>query len=237
MKKILRYLFCILVIIVLFLGAFLFYERHVISKSVIDNEGEYVVLLHGLGRTSLSMQKLALSLSKEGYRVINIGYPSKSDTIENLVKNNLIKELDKKYIDKDKKINFVTHSMGGIMVRYYLSANKVENLHRVVMLAPPNKGSEAANKWSKNRFINFFMGPALKELTTDENSFVNKLLLPNYEVGIIAGKYDEKISLERTMLENMNDFLVVEQEHTWIMKDHKVIIAVKDFLREGRFKF
>ncbi|MBP6859261.1 MAG: alpha/beta fold hydrolase [Candidatus Magasanikbacteria bacterium] len=235
MKKILRYLFYIIVITVLFLGVFLFYETHAVSKSLTDNKGEYVVLLHGLGRTSFSMQKLATSLSRKGYRVINFNYASRSDTIENLVKKDLINELDKKYTDKDRKINFVTHSMGGVMVRYYLATNEVENLHRVVMLAPPNKGSETADKWANNRFVNFFMGPALRELTTNENSFVNKLPLPNYDVGIIAGKYDEKVSQERTALENMKDFLVVEREHTWIMNGDEVISAITKFLNIGQF--
>jgi triacylglycerol lipase len=235
MKKLLQYLLCIIIFAVLIFGAIVLYERHLVDKSITDNTGEYVVLLHGLGRTSLSMQKLAVSLSKNGYRVINISYPSRSDTIENLVKNNLAIELDKKYIDKNKKINFVTHSMGAVMVRYYLATHKVENLHRVVMLSPPNRGGEAADRWVNNRIVNFLMGPALAEMTTDQFSFVNQLPAPNYEVGIIAGKYDKKVLLERAKLEGMKDFLVVEQGHTWIMRDSAVAAAIVKFLNNGHF--
>lgn len=235
MKKLLQYLLYIIIFAVLIFGATILYERHIVAKSVADNEGEYVVLLHGLGRTSLSMQKLAVSLSKNGYRVINISYPSRSGTIENLVKNNIAVELDKKYIDKNKKINFVTHSMGAVMVRYYLATHKAENLHRVVMLAPPNGGGEAADRWVNNRIVNFLMGPALAEMTTDQFSFVNKLPAPNYEVGIIAGKYDKKVLLERTKLDGMKDFLAVEQGHTWIMRDSAVAAAVVSFLNNGHF--
>lgn len=235
MKKLLQYLLCIIILAILVFGTIIFYERHIVARSVIENEGEYVVLLHGLGRTSLSMQKLAVSLSKNGYRVINISYPSRSDTVENLVKNNLAIELDKKYIDKNKKINFVTHSMGAAMIRYYLATYTVENLNRVVMLAPPNSGGEAADRWVNNRIVNFLMGPALAEMTTDQFSFVNKLPAPNYEVGIIAGKYDKKVSLERTKLEGMKDFLAVERGHTWIMRDSAVAAAVVKFLNNGHF--
>lgn len=235
MKKLLQYLLCIIILAILVFGTIIFYERHIVARSVIENEGEYVVLLHGLGRTSLSMQKLAVSLSKNGYRVINISYPSRSDTVENLVKNNLAIELDKKYIDKNKKINFVTHSMGAAMIRYYLVTYTVENLNRVVMLAPPNSGGEAADRWVNNRIVNFLMGPALAEMTTDQFSFVNKLPAPNYEVGIIAGKYDKKVSLERAKLEGMKDFLAVERGHTWIMRDSAVAAAVVKFLNNGHF--
>ncbi len=235
MKNILRYLLFIIITGFLFLGTVLFYEKYTISKSITRNDGEYVVILHGLGRTSFSMQKLAKALANNGYRVININYPAKSDTIENLVTIYLTDELDKKYTDKNIKINFVTHSMGGILVRHYLANTEVKNLHRVVMLAPPNKGSEAADKWQTSSIVNFIMGPALKELTTDQNSFVNTLPLPDYEVGIIAAKYDEKISTERVMLDTVSDFLVVEREHTWIMNGDEVIGAVIKFLKEGKF--
>lgn len=233
MKNILQYLLFIIITGFLFLGTVLFYEKYTISKSITRNDGEYVVLLHGLGRTSFSMQKLAKTLANNGYRVININYPSKSDTVENLVTIYLTDELAKKYTDKNIKINFVTHSMGGILVRHYLANTEVKNLHRVVMLAPPNKGSEAADKWQTSSIVNFIMGPALKELTTDQNSFVNTL--PDYEVGIIAAKYDEKISTEKVMLNTMSDFLVVEREHTWIMNGDEVISAVIKFLKEGKF--
>ena len=38
---------------------------------------EYVVLLHGLARTSSSMNALETFLSEQGYEVLNIDYPSR----------------------------------------------------------------------------------------------------------------------------------------------------------------
>ena len=225
----------VVVVSALSVGAYFFYNKNIIEKSVINNDGEYVVLLHGLGRTSFSMNKLGKQLAVNGYRVINIDYPSKSDSVENLVENFFKKELAEKYIDQDEKINFVTHSMGGIMVRYFLSNNDLENVGRVVMLAPPNKGSESADFWSNNKIGGYVMGPALDDLTTDENSFVNMLLELDCEVGVVAGEYDGKVDVERTKLDEMTDFCVVPNFHTWIMNDDKVIDVIINFLSKGKF--
>ena len=167
--------------------------------------------------------------------MINIHYPTRSDTVENLTEKYLKPELAEKCTDETKKINFVTHSIGGIMVRYFLSKNEPANLGKVVMLAPPNQGSKAADKWSKNKFMKAVMGPAMNEMTTKEDSLVNTLPSPWYEVGVIAGEYDEKASVEKTRLKGMKDFLIVPTEHTYIMNNDEVIDAVIRFLKEGNF--
>ena len=229
------------ILIVIFLGIVLgwagfgLYGRGVIKKSVIKNDGEYVVLLHGLGRTSFSMQKIGVQLVGEGYKVVNIGYPSRSDIIENLVDNNLKNEILEKCTDKDRKINFVTHSMGGIMARYLLANNYIENINKVVMLAPPNKGSKVADKWSGNKMVNYVIGPSLKELTTNKNSFVNNIKSLDCKIGIIAGEYDGKVSIENAKLDEMSDFVTFPKIHTWIMNSNEVIKAVINFLAKGEF--
>lgn len=235
MKIILRILLTAVLTCAVFAGVYYIYNKNILEKSVTRNDGDYVVLLHGLGRTSFSMQKLGLRLEKEGYRVINMGYPSTSDNVEKLADSYLKKALEEKYADRTKKIHFVTHSMGGIVVRYYLVDNRLENLGRVVMLAPPNHGGEAADQWSPIKITNAILGPALKELTTNTESFVNSLPAPYYDVGIIAGKYDGKVSVEKTKLVNMTDFVVVPHGHTWIMNDDQVIEFVMHFLSSGKF--
>ena len=199
------------------------------------NTKDYVVLLHGFWRTSKSMKKLEKVLSKEGYIVINLDYPSRKEKIENLSNNYLKKVLLDKCTDKNKKIHFVTHSMGGIIVRYFLTKNKLKNIGRVVMLAPPNKGSKLADFLTKSSLMNYTLGPALKQLKTDKKSLPQKIPLPKYEVGIIASKYDEKVSVENTKLKNMKDFLLVPSTHTYIMNSGKVVKAIQSFLKKGKF--
>lgn len=235
MKKVFMVIAALLVINILSFGIYFLYNNYVITKSL-SNDGEYVVLLHGLGRTSLSMQRMGVHLADEGYRVVNINYPGRTDSIENLVEKYVKPELEENYTDRNKKINFVTHSMGGIMARYFLAHNELEGMHRLVMLAPPNKGSNTADKWLGSKLIARIMGPALEELSTDGESLVNTLPIPAYEVGVIAGEYDEKVSLERTQLDTATAFLIVPKEHTWIMNAPEVLDAVVLFLRDGKFK-
>ena len=215
--------------------AYFFYFKFTIDASRAHNEGDYVVLLHGLGRTSLSMQKIGRHLAKEGYKVINVNYPSRHDTVENLSLY-LNRQIETKYTDRTKKINFVTHSMGGIVVRHYLANNELENIGRVVMIAPPNQGSDTADRLSQYKVVNYVMGPALIELRTDADSLANSIPLPQVQYGVIAGEYDEKVAVERTKLSNMTDFIIVPKEHTWIAYTDQVVDLVIKFLRTGAFE-
>lgn len=196
---------------------------------------DYVILIHGLDRTAKSMRKIEKFLAKKGYNTINLDYPSTKDTIQNLTNNYLKKVIKEKCTDKNKKIHFVAHSMGGIMVRYFLATNKLKNLGRIVMLAPPNKGAKHADLYSRFKIANLLLGPALKQMTTSKKSLPNTLPKPDYEVGIIAAKYDGKVSIEQTKLPKMKDFLVVPSAHTFIMQSNKAIKAIDNFIKKGRF--
>lgn len=205
------------------------------KEKYMTNKKDYVVLLHGFWRTAKSMRKIEKVLTKKGYSVINVDYPSRREKIENLSNNYLKKCIEKQCTDKYKKIHFVTHSMGGIIVRYFLSKHKLTNIGKVIMIAPPNKGSKLADYLSTFSMLSTILGPALKQLRTAKNSLPNKIAPPEYPVGIIAGKYDEKVHVESAKLKNMRDFILVPSTHTYIMDSDRVIKAVQRFLEEGKF--
>lgn len=197
---------------------------------------EYVILLHGLCRTSRSMARLGQVLSKAGYEIYNKSYPSRKMKIE---------DLSEKYVGAAvkycrergaKTIHFVTHSMGGILVRDYLSRHQVENLGRVVMLAPPNQGSKLVDYWRKFRFFYWINGPAGGELGTEAVSTPNRLGPVSYPVGVIAGQRDGKVSVEGTKVSGMTDHVVIEARHTFIMNHSEVVSQILNFLKEGIFK-
>lgn len=200
-----------------------------------NHKKAYVVLLHGLARTSRSMVKIEKVLKDNGYKVINLNYPSRKDKIENLANIYLKKALKEQCPDRSMQIHFVTHSLGGIVVRYFLANNKLKNLGRVIMIAPPNKGAKLADFLSRFSVANEFFGPTLKQLRTGAKSLPNRIPPPKYEVGIIAGRYDMKVPANYAKLKNTKGFLLVPSAHTFITRAGKVIEGILKFLESGKF--
>lgn len=206
------------------------------------------VLLHGLARSDSSMEKLAESLRKENFQTVNVDYPSRDYPIEVLAEATIAPALEQ--CSDDEGINFVTHSLGGILVRQYLSNHEIPNLERVVMLGPPNQGSEVVDKMKKIPGFNFINGQAGMQLGTGELSVPNKLGKAKFDVGIIAGTRsinwilswiipstdDGKVSVERTKLEGMNDHIEMNVTHPFMMKNDEVIAQVVHYLKKGTFK-
>lgn len=209
---------------------------------------EAVILLHGLGRSSSSMNKMETSLCDSGYLVVNIDYRSTETSIADIA-DSLVLPLVDSLDAVVEKIHFVTHSMGGIIVRHLFAQHHIEKAGRIVMLGPPNQGSEVADFLTKIK-IGAVLGKNLKMLRTDSASLVNLLPAPDCDFGIIAGnrsinwinsllikgKDDGKVSVERTRLEGMKGHIVMPVTHTFMMQNRKVIAQVQHFIKHGRFE-
>lgn len=210
---------------------------------------ECVVLLHGLARTSQSMSTLEGALLEQNFTVANVDYPSRTNRIEVLAPNVIAEGIERCTAQSSERVHFVTHSMGGILVRYYLENNAIHNLGHVVMLAPPNQGSEVVDRLSDVPGFALINGPAGLQLGTDSSSIPSKLGPVEYSLGIVAGKKtfnpilsqflpnpdDGKVSVESTKVEGMADFLLVDVSHPFIMADETVIGHVITFLKVGAF--
>lgn len=211
--------------------------------------GEMVALLHGRGRTSVSMKGLEWYLARRGYRVVNITYPSLSHSIEELADQHLDRELKEEIGDRSAAVHFVTHSLGGIVLRQYLSNHSLTNLGRVVMLAPPNQGSELAD-WLKQRaWGQRLLGQSGRQLGTAATDLPKRLGPVRFDLGVIAGDRswnpwfswiipgpdDGKVGVENTKVEGLKDFLVVHSSHTWMMWRRSTLHQVEHFLAQGRF--
>lgn len=209
---------------------------------------ESVILLHGLGDVKLSMLKLEIALKEEGYTTKNIGYSSNGETIESLAEKELSEIVERyKKIGFDK-IHFVTHSMGGLIVRCYLQDHELPEGSRIVMLSPPNKGSEVADHFKESKFYNLIVGDVGQELATDSNILSElKQIIP--EIGIIAGdkstnsyfskiipgEDDGRVAVDNTKLTEMKDFMIVHSTHLTIKYNDEVIRQTVFFLQNGKF--
>lgn len=210
---------------------------------------EWVILLHGLARTKASMAKMERRLGAAGFGVLNVGYPSRRLRIEEIAGTRLPAAVAECRRKGARKIHFVTHSMGGILVRCYLESERPPELGRVVMLAPPNGGSETVDRLKDHFFFKWLNGPAGRQLGTDAESLPLRLPPADFEVGVIAGDRsinwilstmipgpdDGKVSVARARLAGMTDFIVIHATHPFIMNHRAAIRQTIFFLKTGAF--
>jgi pimeloyl-ACP methyl ester carboxylesterase len=239
--------------------------------------GETVVLLHGLGLGSWAMKRFEHALRREGYRVVNISYGSRWTPLEQLAGSWLPGMLHQTGADSAPRLHFVTHSMGGIVLRLWLQQQTVDRaraanptitaitqpasslrsipfdrLGRIIMLAPPNSGSEVADHLRRFPPFRWFTGVNGARLGTGADSLPRSLgpwPADAGQLGVIAGNHsfnplfsawlpgpdDGKVAVASTRLAGMRDFLVLRHSHTWIQWRRETIRQTSAFLRDGHF--
>jgi len=206
------------------------------------------VLLHGLGRSSWSMALLARRLRRRGFATLNIGYPSRRYPIDSLA-DRVAAELERRRQERSGPLHFVTHSMGGIVMRAMRDRGRLPEVGRVVMLSPPNQGSRLAETFTGNPLYRMATGPAGQQLGTGDGAIARSLGPVDFELGIImgnrpigplglrvSGENDGTVAVDEAPVEGMQDFLVVGYSHTFIMNSREVADLVSRFLEHGKFR-
>lgn len=222
----------------------------VTKPDTIDNANQdCVVLLHGLARSASSMSKMAEVLVSHRFIVVNIDYPSRQYPIEVLAENTVPAGVQTCKSAGATRVNFVTHSLGGILLRAFVRHTPIDSLHRVVMLGPPNNGSEVVDSMKEIPGFLWLNGPAGQQLGTGMGGLPASLGEASFELAIIAGTStinpilstylpdpdDGKVSVASTKVDNMCAHVQMAVSHPFLMKDETVIEETVNYLLAGRF--
>ena len=220
------------------------------SDAPVPPAAEHVILLHGLARSPACMKRMKKSLIKEGYIVHNIGYPSRRFPADQLVEEHLKPAFEHCRAQGAVKIHVVAHSLGGILLRLYARDHQPADLGRVVMLGPPNQGSEIVDRLGHLSLYRWINGPVGSQLgTIGETALANTLGPVDFELGIIAGnrsvnvilsrmiagRDDGKVSIENTRVDGAKDHVVIPCSHPYLMVSRQSIALVRRFLATGSF--
>jgi pimeloyl-ACP methyl ester carboxylesterase len=209
--------------------------------------GKAVVVVHGILRSSKSFDRMCKRLKKEGYTVVAFDYPSTRFDIPKSAEflHKVVESLEG--IDE---IDFVVHSMGGLIVRQYRATHKDKRVKRMVMLGVPNNGAQLADRFRRLGLYRAIFGPAGQQLGTDPGGLIARLPVPDFEFAVIAGARgtlagynplipgddDGTVSVASTRLPGAADFLTVKGLHSFLMGRREVIEATVRFLREGKLR-
>lgn len=222
-------------------------DRVCTDLKLVPDSGRVVILVHGIIRSSKSFSRMRVALENDGYTVIGFDYPSTRVQIHESAEylRKVIESLE--HVDE---INFVVHSMGGLIVRTYLRATPDPRLRRMVMLGVPNHGANMANVVQKNPLFKLLFGPAGQQLINDPEGFISSLPTPQFEFAIVAGARgtdegwnpliagddDGTVEVANTMLPGATDFMTVCGMHSFLMDREDVIDATCRFLTTGALR-
>ncbi len=219
------------------------------DKSKVDerNDEEVVIMLHGLWRSVRAMQPMANYLSEQGFTTVNVPYASFRHDLDKLVR--LVNEEIRPWVEQGKTIHFVTHSLGGVVLKRLLELSQIEKIGRVVMLAPPHKGSEIVDWLGSSPFrpITGVLGPAGEFLSSAQMAKYSADFPIGAEAAVIMGEKsaipffrklldasnDGIVSVEKGRLLGIKEFKVVDADHTFISSEPYVMQIVARFIQDG----
>lgn len=209
-----------------------------------DHAGEKVVLLHGLWRSRHAMEPLARRLESEGFCTLNIPYASSRQPLDRITRE--IRDQVREFAGEEP-VHFVTHSLGGIIARILIAESPPWKQGRLVMMAPPNGGSEIIDWISRKPLLRALIGPAGRSLSTDgipsqlpalpqglEAIAImgNRATIPFF-TKLLGAENDGIVSAERGRLDGLRGFSVIGADHTFIQIHPDAVRQTLAFLKNG----
>lgn len=205
----------------------------------------HVILLHGALRTARHMAPLAALLRKAGFTVHNVDYPSRRHSIAELA--DVVHAHTQAAVASARELHCVGYSLGALVARAYIGKYRPANLGRVVHLAPPNHGSEVADRLRRVAAYRWLYGKVAEELCTGRGPLEERI---DYPLGILAGdrsldplcarwlpgSHDGKVTVQSTRLPGMAAHKVLHASHTFFPTRREVQEETLRFLQCGTFR-
>ena len=209
--------------------------------------GEAVILIHGFGRSNSAMSSLSDQIEEAGYEVHRVGYSSLTQDIDGIRDEVSEKILDLS-LDGAKRVHFVGHSLGGLLIRDHLGRHDHHNLGYVVNLGSPSRGTPVVDQLRDEWWFGL-AGPAVLALSARGSPFLDGLPSPHYALGIIAGNVgregegdvipgvdDGVVPLASTPVKGMKEYLVIPSSHYRLRRHPQAVGAILQFLKSGSFR-
>ena len=218
-----------------------------LKKKIAPSSDHLVLLVHGIARSTGTFSVMQQALFEVGYDAVAISYPSTRATIEAHAE---VLERILNNLEETTTVSFVTHSMGGLVVRQLLSTQSAWQerikVNRVVQIAPPNQGSAVARWLEDIHLYKLLYGEAGLQLTPNG---VSRLPTFQHPFGIIAGGKgnadgynpllagddDGTVRVQETVLDGATDFITVPEIHALISNSPLTIKSTISFLKKGCF--
>jgi pimeloyl-ACP methyl ester carboxylesterase len=212
-------------------------------------EQECVILLHGFGKSSRSMNSIASYLAEHNYKVINVDYPSRKHDIQTLIEKKIAPQAQE-CLNKKSKIHFVGYSMGGVIAKNFIDNHNITNLGKLVLIASPIRGSDISSILSKNSFFRIIFGPAVSDLSFSSKLFQTPEANLSYPIGIIKankshnpltslfllkGPNDGTITHASTHIDGAKDIIQIDANHNSIIYLDETKKQILHFLQTSNF--
>ena len=209
-----------------------------------SNLADMIVSVHGFGRNESAMKKLSDHFACEGFVSKVVGYKTFSQEL-NEIEDEFFSKINKLNLNKYRKVHFVGHSFGGLLIRSYLKEHKLKNLGKVVNIGSPSKGTPVVDHIKDRWWFNCLI-PAAVSMSSQGSKFLDKIKNPDYPLGIIAGikdvggmldgKNDGIVPLKSTKVEGMTDFIEIKSGHGMLRYNEDVAKQSVTFIRYGKFQ-
>ena len=235
----------------------LYHPYNVTKFGAFDKNKDFVIVFHGIYGKAKTLKSITDTLEKEGYSGINIQYPTTEDTVEKITEKYIAPNIESvsKTVEEENtrrkkqglpeiKINFIVHSMGTGILRYYLKTHKLDNLGKVVFISPPSHGSQLSDNPISD-ILKDTLGNSVRQFKTSSDSFVNSLGEPDYSCYVMIGNKsgnflysilipgidDGMVPFKTSRLNNCNYKVIENATHTSILKDKRTLNEIADYLK------